>query len=108
MSLLADYFKERGTKELIETDKGFATYCFLPEGCYVEDVFVVKSHRGQSLARGMVDEITKIARERGCTKLFSSCVPSSNGATESTKVALRLGFNIYSSKENAIFFAKDI
>jgi hypothetical protein len=108
MSLLSEYFKERGVKEIIETESGFITYYFLPEGCYVEDIYVRQSDRDTGLARIMLDQVSKIAREKGCNKLFGSCVPSSKGATESLSMAFLYGFKLHNSVNNLIVYVKNL
>lgn len=108
MSLLAEYFKETGHKNVIESEKGFATYYYMAEGCYVEDIFVIPACRRDGIASQMLDQIAEIAKANGVTKLIGSCVPSSNNSTASLKAAFDYGFTLHSSKENLIVYVKEI
>ena|ERR1700722_12992962 len=108
MSLFSDYIQEREGKGLIETDKGFATYSFVKDGAYIEDIFVHKDHRHSGEAAQMADQIAILAKEKGLTKLFGSISPSANNSTISLKVLLAYGFQLNSSTNNFIWLEKDI
>ena len=108
MSLLADYFKEHGAKEIVESEKGFATYYFMDEGCYVQDIYVSPDFRREGIASQMLDEVALIAKQKGHTKLFGSCVPSANNSTDSLQAAFDYGFKLHSCRENFIVYCKEI
>lgn len=38
--------------------------------CEVQDLIVTEQSRGNDVGRGLLDEASRIARERGCTRLF--------------------------------------
>lgn len=108
MSLFASYIKERENKDIIETDKGFATYYFVNDGCYIQDIYVNPDHRKECVAADMADQIASIAKEKGCDKLYGSVSPSANGSTSSLKVLLAYGFSLHSAANNFIVMVKDI
>lgn len=108
MSLYAQYIKERDNKNIIEDEKGFATYCFIKDGTYIQDIYVHPDHRHSHVASQYADKIAQIAREKGHTKLFGSVRPSANFSTESLKVLLAYGFRIDSAAQDAIFLVKEI
>lgn len=108
MSLLADYFKEKGLKEIIEDENGFATYMFLPEGVYIEDIYVRPEARKSGHASKYADQIAEIARAKGFSKMFGSVVPSSNGSADSFRVLLAYGFQPNKCTNNLVIFVKDI
>lgn len=107
-SLHALYIQERLGKHIIENEKGFATYYFVNDGCYIEDIFVHPDFRNQGVAATMADVISDCARAKGCRKLYGSVVPSANGSTDSMKVLLAYGFVINSSAENFIAMVKGL
>jgi ribosomal protein S18 acetylase RimI-like enzyme len=107
-SLYAQYIKEREGKETIETDKGFATYTYVPEGCYIQDIYVHPDHRKEHVCFNLADQIVEIAKEKGCKKLFGTVCPSANGSTTSLKVLLAYGFKLESSGNNLIVMVKEI
>lgn len=41
---------------------------------YLEDLFVLPEHRGKGYGRGLLDELARIARERGCGRLEWVCL----------------------------------
>lgn len=108
MSLYADYVRERTGKSVMENEHGFIVYSFSKEYCYIEDVFVAKSHRKLRTAFDFADEIVIEAKAKGCTKLLGSVCPSAEGSTASLKFLLAYDFKLLSSIENLIYFTKDI
>lgn len=109
MSLYANYIRERTNDEIIETDTGFATYRFLNEKqVYLVDIFILPEHRKLGDASAISDSICRLAKERGCTELLGSVVPSTKGSTESLKVLLAYGMRLDSAANDLIIFKKDI
>lgn len=108
MSLYASYLKEREGKEIIESEIGFATYYFLDDGCYIQDIFVLKDYRKIGEASRLAEEIEKIAKSKGYKKLYGTVCPLANGSTESIKALLAYGFKLNSSVSNLIAFVKDL
>lgn len=108
MSLFADYIKELHNKEIIEDNRGFATYFFIEQGVYIEDIFVKPEHRHEGVASVYADQIAKIAKEKGISKMFGSVVASRHSSTSSLKVLLSYGFRLESAHNNTIIMVKDI
>lgn len=108
MSLYAEYVREREGKFVIENDKGFATYTFVNDGCYIEEIFVVKEHRKSGQAAEFADQIVKIAKEKGFNRLYGTVAPQAHGSTESLKVLLAYGFRLQTSNQNLIVMVKEI
>lgn len=107
-SLFAQYIKERLDKEIIEDHRGFATYYFIEDCCYCEDIFVKTEYRNQDIAKEMLNKITIIAKERNINKLVGTVVPSVNGSTESLQAAFSYGFKLDSAAPNLIVFVKKL
>lgn len=107
-SLYGRYIKERLNHDICESPHGFGTFSFEHEGCYIRDIFVEPDFRQTKEASKIADQITEIAKARGCKKLFGSVVPSAQGSTTSLKVLLAYGFKLHSSSDNFILFEKDI
>lgn len=40
------------------------------ETCYLQDLFVPVSHRGQGIARALIEAVASDARSRGCERLY--------------------------------------
>lgn len=110
MSLYAEYLKERTHDQILETEKGFATYRFLDEGktVYIVDLYVKSEFRKTGEASKMADAICKAAKDQGAIKLLGSVGPSMKGSTESMKVLLAYGMTLESSGPDFILFRKEI
>lgn len=108
MSLYADYINERTGKEIVESDKGFATYYFHKDGCYIEDIYVQPDYRKSGEASNMANKIAEIAKSKGINKLYGTVCPSANNSTDSLKVLLAYGFKLDSSISNLIALVKEI
>lgn len=108
MSLYSEYVKERLNKEVIENENGFATYLFMDDGVYVEEIFVRKEYRNKGIAKEMLDQISVIAKNKGYKKMIGSVVPSTNGATHSLQAAFAYGFKLDSCRQGIIVYTKEI
>jgi predicted GNAT family acetyltransferase len=108
MSLYAQYIKERLDKRSLESDKGFITYRFFEDLCYIEDIFVSQEHRHQNIAADMADKVSIEAKEHRCKAIICSVVPSANFCTDSLKAALAYGFRINSAANNLIVLRKEL
>lgn len=108
MSLYASYIKERLNKEIIETDKGFVTYYFINDGCYIEELYVLPEFRRSKEAFKFGDMVTEIAKQKNCNKLYGSVVPSTSGSTDTLMGLLKYGFKLDSTAINFIVVVKEI
>lgn len=109
MSLYADYLKERTRDSIIETDQGFATYRYTDEKTvYIVDIYVKPKARRLGVASQLADKIASEAKQRGCTKVLGSVVPSANGSTVSLRVLLGYGMRLDSCANDFIIFSKEL
>jgi GNAT superfamily N-acetyltransferase len=108
MSLFAEYLREREGKEIVESDRGFATFQVLNNECYIEDIYVVPEYRQTGEAAKMANQIAEQAKTRGCVRLLGSVVPTARGSTTSLKVLLAYGFRLLRSDNNFIVLSKDL
>lgn len=107
-SLYAQYIEERLGKKIIETTSGFATYFYIQDGAYIEDIYVHPDFRMSGEASKIADQIASIARDKGYQKMYGSIKPSAKGSTESLKVLLAYGFSLLESNTDSIFLVKGI
>ena len=107
-SFYGQYIKEREGKDILESEHGFFTYKIHGEECYIEDIFIKKESRRKNIGTEMADEIAKIARDAGCKYLTGTCIPSTNGATESMKAMFSYGFRIHSCVNDKIILYKEL
>jgi GNAT superfamily N-acetyltransferase len=110
MSLYAKYLTERTNDRILEVGHGFATYRIIPDqsAVYIIDIFVEADFRKAGTAAQMADEISKIAKKEGCTKMIGSVVPSAKNSTDSVRVLLAYGMRLQSSANDFILFERSI
>lgn len=108
MSHFASYIYERQGKSIIEDEHGFATYYYIKDACYIEDIYVVQDSRRSGIAGKYADMIAEEARSKGYSKLMGSVNLLTNEPTESMYALLRYGFKLSSANNNLIILLKDI
>lgn len=107
-SLYGRYISEREGREILEDERGFATYTFTKDGIYIQEIYVLPEFRQEGVASQYADVIAGIAKANGLSKLFGSVCPSAKGSTASMKVLLAYGFEIESAAINMIYLVKNI
>lgn len=108
MSLYSQYIKERESGEVLEWEHSFATYFIIKEECYIRDIYVQPLYRNDHLGSRMANEITKIAKSKGCKYLTGSVDPKANKSEESKKVLIAYGMREISKRNGLIYFGKEI
>lgn len=104
----AQYIKEREGFEVVETDKGVATYKITGDECYIKDIFVPEAFRLSGEASKIADHIREIAKINGCKYLSGTIVPSLNGSSGSLMGLLKYGFKLHSCGQDLIYLTKEI
>lgn len=109
MSLYGEYLIERTEDRIIETEVGFVTYRFINEKtAYIIDIFIRPDKRKHGLAALLADMVVVKAKERGCTELLGTVLPTTKAATESLKVLLAYGMTLKGLENGLIVFRKDL
>lgn len=106
--MYADYLKEFSVKHMFYNDKGFAIYEINDQDCYIQEIYVKPEFRDCKVAKELQAEVTKIAQEKGCTRLLGSVIPSIKQASTNLSMLLKDGFKLDSSSVNFIVVSKDI
>lgn len=102
------YIKEREGFETIKNDKGFVVYKIFGEECYIRDIFVVKEFRRTNVATELADEVMKVAKDAGCSKLTGTIVPHLPGSTGSMFGLMSYGFKLHSVNGDTVILSKEI
>lgn len=108
MSLYSDYLNEIGNKEIVEHDYGFATYLISGAECYVDDIYVRPEDRKTKKGLELANELTTIAKGRGCTYLLGTVNMRIKDPTSSVKNLLSYGFKLVKSSETMLMFTKEL
>ena len=81
---------------------GFTLYITFPftwsrgDSCYLQDIYVAASSRGQGVARAMIAQLSEIGREAGWFKIFWMTTPDNHVAQRLyEKVAKRMDYLRY-------------
>lgn len=102
------YLTEVKGKNIYEADYGFATYSFLNDDCYIEDIYIDKEQRSAGKARELGNEIAKIAIAKGCKRLLGSVIVSVPNSTHNLSILMDEGYKLDSATNNFIVVAKDL
>jgi GNAT superfamily N-acetyltransferase len=108
LSNFGAYILEREGKYIIEDERGFLTYTYLPEYVYIEDVYVRPEYRKQGVASEWADRVCAEAKSKGYSKLLGTIKTKAKTSTESMATLIAYGLRIYSSDTEAIYLTKDI
>lgn len=107
MSLYGEYLKERENKDIIESDTGFATYYFVDNAVYLENIFVTKEARRNGETFVLAGKIIEIAKAKGCTKMYGTVCPTAPQASMSLTQLLNHGFVLDSAANNIVVVRKE-
>jgi ribosomal protein S18 acetylase RimI-like enzyme len=94
--MYANYLRERTKDQILEDQGGFVTYRYLDDGktVYIVDIYTLPEFRQKGHAAALADCVALEAKERGCTSMIGTVVPSTNGSTTSLKVLLAYGMTL--------------
>lgn len=107
MSLYADFIKEYDGFDTIEFPTiGFATFKCSGEECYIRDIYIAPEHRSKQISYQFQEQITKIAKERGCKSLLGTVSPLSRSASFSMLGLLKDGFKFIKVDKEFMYFSK--
>lgn len=107
LSLYGQYLKERENKEIIESETGYATYYFVDDAVYLENIFVTKEHRRKGETFVLSAKIIEIAKAKGCKKMYGTVCPTAPGANVSLTQLLNHGFVLDSAANNIVVIRRD-
>lgn len=106
--MYAQYLKEREDLDTLETEKGFATYRFRANDCYIQDIYVLPEYRKQGYGAVIADEIVDKAKAEGYKILTGSVDSRANGAAASTQALEAYGMKPYSVEGSLTYFYKEL
>lgn len=107
-NLYKDYLLERESAHVLELEQGLCVYKHMPEGLYLQDIFVHKSARASGLARRLFEQVIQIAKQHGHSKIFGTVDTSLPGAEHSAKIMLLEGFKFLSTNGAVIWLVYEV
>jgi len=109
MSLYGDYLKERENMNIVESEKGFATFQIFQNGeCYIRDIYVAPEFRRSKVSYDMEKQINDIAKQQNCSVLVGSVSLDANAASRNLQILLNDRWQLYKVLGNMIFVKKDV
>lgn len=109
MSLYKNYIEEKSDKLILETDKGFIVYQYPdPTTVYIEDIYILPEFRKEYIGTAMANQIVQEAKQKGCTKLIGSVIPTTKDCTSSLAAFLAYGMKLDSCTNNFILLSRSI
>ena len=100
------YLEELEGIEIIESNRGFASYKIKDDELWVYDVFVRPDYRGCGIASRYFQELEHIARNNDCRAMVTLTNMNNNGWEKSTQMLKDHGYKIFSTLEDGTLFLK--
>lgn len=102
------YISEREGFDIVESDKGFATFKISGEECYIRDIYIRPEFRDKDIAKQTLDKVCEIAKSKGCTHITGSIDTNDKNATNNLKAAFVYGYKILRNSYSMIMLIKEI
>ena len=103
-----DYLAERNGFEHVELPHGFIVYEISGEDCFIHDLYVKPEWRSSYLGTTLADKVQKIAKQKGCKRIWGNVVISTNGANVALMAHLKWGLKLHSTKGDCIITVKEL
>ena len=100
------YVAELEGLEILESNRGFATYKIKDDELWVYDVFVRPDYRGCGIALRYIQELEELARECNCKAMMSITNKKNNAWERSTGLLQEYGFEIEGVADDGTIFLK--
>jgi GNAT superfamily N-acetyltransferase len=108
MELFRQYLLERENVHLLNEEWGFATYSFGEDHVYLQDIYVVPEKRNTGLGVHLMNEVGKMAKERGCSLMLGSVDEKGNGSEDMKSIMKHLGFKEHTKLGSVVYYLREI
>jgi len=106
--LFLNYKKEREGIEYIKVNGAFITYKFLPEYCYIEDIYCEPHLRNSGLYHELSKQVETIAKEKGYKAMLGSVDVSMKNPEQSLRACFNDGYKILNLQGSVIWLRKEL
>ena len=100
------YVAELEGLEILESNRGFATYKIKDDELWVYDVFVRPDYRGCGLAKRYFDQLEEIAKENKCKYMVTLTNTNNNAWEKSTDILIDHGYKAFDVTDKGTIFLK--
>ena len=107
-TLYAKYIKERMGRDIIEVDGGFITYRCANGECFMADMYVEQSKRGGLLFKKLIEQLSDIAKEAGCSIITATIHIADPGCSHNLASALKIGFKVLKAEHGVVLVGKEV
>lgn len=107
-SLYHQYIEERSNGRLIENEHGFIAYRMVGPECFIMDMFISPGKRKSGEGRKLIEKLSEIAIENGCTLMTAEVQLADPGASNTLIGCLRVGFKVARSNGVALLIVREL
>jgi len=108
MSSYGDYMSEVYGKNIEENDFSLVVWTMKDDMFYLEDIYIKPKFRNMGYGKELMKEISKLAKDNGCTKLLGSITMLCRYKDDNMAKFLKYGFKLHSLGENIIYLIKEL
>lgn len=106
--LFLKYKKERENVESIVVDGAFITYKFMPDFCYIEDVYCIEELRQSGISHELATKVEEIAKKAGYKKMLGSVDIAANNPEIGLRSCFNQGYKILKLQGSVIWLQKEL
>jgi len=103
-----NYAKERFGYESLEEEWGFLLFTVAPPLLAVQELYVKPEFRKNKNALDLLNRVSKIGKERGCTHLWTQVWMNDKGRSRTMTAGLAYGFQMIEASNGRIIMTKEI
>lgn len=107
-NIYLQYRRERENVESIEVEGAFIVYKFLPQYCYIVDVYCIAELRESGISYELADKVENVAKQRGYTKMLGSVDTTAINPETGLKACFKQGYKILRLEGSMIWLHKEI
>lgn len=100
------YLEELEDIEILESNRGFASYKIKGDELWIYDVFVRPDYRGCGIAKRYFEELEDVAKKNDCKYIKTLTNTNNNGWEKSTKMLTDYGYEPFKTLEDGTIFLK--
>lgn len=104
-----DYIVSKcGYEDPVELNGGFILYAINGHECHIGEIYVPKERRQSHIATKMADQVTEIAKQKGCTHLTARTNLVGVDDEAAILSILHYGFKVVRADQNTLYYVKAI
>lgn len=106
--LYLKYRKEREGIDYIHVEGAFATYKYVQDFCYLEDIYCIPELRDSGISHELANKVEEEAKSKGYKKMLGSVDINTNMPERSLRACFNHGYKILKLEGSVIWLHKEI